>query len=374
MPAPHLSNPQGVAPTSAVEPAIFTIGYGTRTLPEFLGLLLAEGILYLIDVRSQPFSRVQPEFTGRALASECKRAGIHYLFMGDTLGGRPNDPAAYSDGKVDYSKRRESAEFQGGLSRLLTAWDQGLKVALLCAEKKPEECHRAKLIGQALAERGIPVLHIDEKGALASQQAVMARATGGYVESLFGEEFLSLQSRRTYEVPAAEPVEPDRGSIPELIVTIGAYGFDEAGFLQALTDCRVDTFCDLRGRRGMRGSAYAFANSQRLQGALGRLGIRYRHLEELAPTPDIRALQKQDDEQAGVRKREREELSPDFARAYQAAHLAGRAPEWFLAAIGPSARRVALFCVERAPVACHRSLVAGWLSQALGVPVRDLVP
>ncbi len=87
------------------------------------------------------------------------------------------------------------------------------------------------------------------------------------------------------------------------IVTIGAYGFDKESFFQALLDAKVDIFCDLRMRRGMRGSTYAFANSSSLQKRLGELGIQYLYLKDLAPDHEIRAKQKQEDEKLGVAKR-----------------------------------------------------------------------
>ena len=90
------------------------------------------------------------------------------------------------------------------------------------------------------------------------------------------------------EVPAAQN---NTRQLPA-IVTIGVYGFDETTFFQALREAGVDTFCDIRRRRGVRGTRYAFANSRRLQKRLSELGIQYRHLLELAPTAEIRERQK----------------------------------------------------------------------------------
>jgi hypothetical protein len=87
------------------------------------------------------------------------------------------------------------------------------------------------------------------------------------------------------------------------IVTIGVYGFNEAGFFKALLDAKVDTFCDIRLRRGMRGSQYAFVNSVRLQNKLAELGIRYFHLKQLAPSQNIRDRQKEEDDIMGIGKR-----------------------------------------------------------------------
>lgn len=158
------------------------------------------------------------------------------------------------------------------------------------------------------------------------------------------------------------------------LLTIGVYGFDETGFFSALTKAGVDTFCDIRRRRGVRGSTYAFVNSSRLQHRLAELGIRYVHMLDLAPSQATRDLQKQDDALHGIGKRTRTELSPAFVRAYESECLSGFDAMQFLEALGAEARTVVLFCVERDPEACHRSIVAARLGENLGVPVEHLKP
>jgi uncharacterized protein (DUF488 family) len=160
---------------------------------------------------------------------------------------------------------------------------------------------------------------------------------------------------------------------PEFI-TIGVYGFDEEDFFQAIQDAGVTTFCDIRQRRGLRGSAYAFANSQRLQARLAELGIRYIHRKDLAPTPEVRARQKAADKRDKVAKRQRTTLGPAFIDAYREEVLAGFDSRQFVDDLGPDAGVVVLFCVEREPAACHRSLVAERLEADLGVEVRHLTP
>lgn len=158
------------------------------------------------------------------------------------------------------------------------------------------------------------------------------------------------------------------------LVTIGAFGFDEPAFFHALKAASVDVFCDLRRRRGVRGRAYVFVNARRLQARLEAAGIRYLHLLDLAPSDGTRALQRAADRVRGETKRARAALSESFVRAYEAECLAGLDPAGFIERIGPSARVVALFCVEREPGACHRSLAARRLAAALGLPVEDLRP
>ncbi len=101
------------------------------------------------------------------------------------------------------------------------------------------------------------------------------------------------------------------------IVTIGVYGFDKDSFFEALLNANIDTFCDIRLRRGMRGSTYSFANSESLQRCLREMGIRYVHVKDLAPNQEIRKKQKQEDEKLGIAKRSRKGLGQEFIQAYE---------------------------------------------------------
>lgn len=158
------------------------------------------------------------------------------------------------------------------------------------------------------------------------------------------------------------------------IVTIGAYGYSEASFFGALQAAEVDTFCDVRRRRGMRGPAYAFANSNRLQQVLQRIGIRYLHLIELAPTMPVRELQRAADRESMMSKKERRSLSPNFKEAYTRQCLESWDSHHFLTSLPAQTRVIAIFCVERDPEACHRSLVADRLAAECGTAVEHLYP
>lgn len=177
---------------------IFTIGYGARDIETFLEVLKQYRIDYLIDVRSKPYSRYKPEFSKRPLEQHLTGSQIHYVFMGDALGGQPDDPSCYDEaGKVDYHQCRRRPLFLTGIERLRKAHDQQLRVALMCSEGKPETCHRAKLIGEVLQKEGIEVRHIDEKDDLLSHTQVMLRVVKGQ-PSLFGDEFFKHTSRKAY--------------------------------------------------------------------------------------------------------------------------------------------------------------------------------
>jgi uncharacterized protein (DUF488 family) len=158
---------------------IYTIGYGNRSIEEFLALLQRYQIEYVVDVRSQPYSRYSPAFSKKNLALHLQEPHINYLFMGDVLGGRPLDATCYVDGKVDYSRVSTKAFYLQGIQRLRIAWEKQLRIVLLCAEAKPQECHRSKLIGNTLAEQHITVAHIDETGECKTQQEVNQVLLGG---------------------------------------------------------------------------------------------------------------------------------------------------------------------------------------------------
>jgi uncharacterized protein (DUF488 family) len=154
--------------------------------------------------------------------------------------------------------------------------------------------------------------------------------------------------------------------------TIGVYGFDGPGFIRALQDAGVGLVLDVRQRRGVRGSKYAWANAKRLQAALAEAGIGYSHLPELAPTTAMRRLQYEEDARRGEGKRSRTVLAPEYARRYTEEILDRVDLEPVVRFVGGN--RAALLCVERDPEACHRSLIAARLESEIGASVRHLSP
>jgi uncharacterized protein (DUF488 family) len=157
------------------------------------------------------------------------------------------------------------------------------------------------------------------------------------------------------------------------VATIGVYGFTGETFVEALRQARVGTLIDVRQRRGVRGSDYAWANSQRLQKALAEAGIEYRHHKELAPTTELRRLQYEEDARLGAGKRSRVELAREYRERYLEEILEKVDLSAFLAEL-PADTTSALLCVERDPEACHRSLIADRLAAEHGVPVVHLTP
>ena len=174
---------------------VFTIGHGTHTREALLEHLTRSQVLYVVDVRSAPYSRFQPEFSREPLEQFLNGNGVHYVFMGDLLGGRPQDEDCYTDGRVDYAKTRSKDFFIQGIARLKKAYEQGLQICLLCSEGQPSQCHRAKLVAPALADEGIEVTHLLPDGSRRTQAEVIAQVTGGQ-GSLFAEHFVSRKSYR----------------------------------------------------------------------------------------------------------------------------------------------------------------------------------
>jgi uncharacterized protein (DUF488 family) len=200
-------NQESTVPSGSASQApltLFTIGYGSRSLDQLIATLKSNGIEFLLDVRSSPYSKFKPEFSKEVLQLRLERAQIRYLFMGDTLGGQPKEPACHTDGKVDYDKVRAQPFFKEGIARLLKAFEQRRPVALMCSEGRPEQCHRSKLIGEELAAAGIPVAHIDEDGTRLTQTQVIDRLTKGQMD-LFGQT--SFTSRKRYGPREGEETE-----------------------------------------------------------------------------------------------------------------------------------------------------------------------
>ena len=145
--------------------AIYTIGHSNHAAVRFIDLLQGAGIECVADVRSTPFSRRNPQFSRKALTASLEHAGIEYWFLGDALGARPKDPDCYEDGKVSYARIAATAAFQDAIDQLVDRSDS-TRIALMCAEKEPLDCHRTILVARALARCGVDVLHILADGRI----------------------------------------------------------------------------------------------------------------------------------------------------------------------------------------------------------------
>lgn len=150
---------------------LVSIGHSNHSLQQVLDLLTAADVTAVADVRSQPYSRRVPQFNANTLRDDLKAAGLAYVPMGDTLGGRTTDPRLLTDNVPDYEKMARVPAFQAGIRRLLDGASR-YTVAILCRERHPLECHRCRLVGRALLKAGADIQHILPDGDRTSQSTI----------------------------------------------------------------------------------------------------------------------------------------------------------------------------------------------------------
>jgi len=193
--------------------AIFTVGHSTHSMDAFLALLARHGITAVADVRSVPASRFTPQFNQRSLHTSLDQAGVGYVFLGRELGARPEDRSCYRDGQVQFERLAQRPTFSVGIQRLLKG-SQAERIAVLCTEQEPLDCHRTILVSEMLAGTGASVVHIHGDGRLESHDDAIDRlmvAFGLDQPDLFRDESqrraeaLSRQERRIAYVDQAEP-------------------------------------------------------------------------------------------------------------------------------------------------------------------------
>ena len=160
-----------------MQQALFTIGHSTHALEVFLELLRRHRISAVADIRSSPYSRYCPHFGKDALAGSLGDSGVKYVFLGRELGGRSDDPSCYENGRVRYSRLARRPEFRDGIERLRKGAPEH-RIALMCAEREPLECHRTILVSPVLEKEGLSIGHIHADGRLESHADAMERLPG----------------------------------------------------------------------------------------------------------------------------------------------------------------------------------------------------
>jgi uncharacterized protein (DUF488 family) len=202
-----------------MQPTVFTIGHSTHTSERFIALLQLHEITAVGDVRSKPYSRTNPQFNREELKRHLKEARIAYVFLGNELGARSDDPSCYERGRVQYDRLAMTEQFKRGLDRV----QEGMKkhrLVLMCAEKEPLECHRTVLVARHLSALGIPIHHILADGRLESQAEVLNRLVRQLSlpesdmfrshEDIVMDAYKIQESRIAYTVPEPEPSAPPR--------------------------------------------------------------------------------------------------------------------------------------------------------------------
>jgi uncharacterized protein (DUF488 family) len=174
--------------------SVYTIGHSNHEERVFLGLLVEHGIELLVDVRSAPYSRYSPHFNRESIGHALSSAGINYAFAGNHLGGRPKDPSCYRNGVipppqadylklVDYPTVATKPWYLQAIEQLIQLADEQ-RVAVMCSEEDPQQCHRHHLIAQTLLERGIEVVHIRKSGHSELAESLAEDAPGMVQASL----------------------------------------------------------------------------------------------------------------------------------------------------------------------------------------------
>lgn len=147
------------------ETVVWTIGHSTHSFEKFLSLVCAAGITAIADVRSSPYSRYLTHFNKDHFRERLSSFGIAYSFLGKELGGRPENNNFYCDGVADYDRMANSSNFQTGLKRVVEG-AQRYRIALMCSEHDPLDCHRCLLVGRALVRTGVKIKHIASNGII----------------------------------------------------------------------------------------------------------------------------------------------------------------------------------------------------------------
>jgi len=144
---------------------VFTIGHSNLEIGKFVTLLKQHRIQAIADVRSSPYSQYNPQFNRESLQRVLQEHNVTYVFLGEELGARRSERECYLEGRADYELISQTPAFKRGIKRL----NQGatnLRIALMCAEKDPIDCHRCILVSPHLRQQGLQVLHILPDGSL----------------------------------------------------------------------------------------------------------------------------------------------------------------------------------------------------------------
>lgn len=197
---------------------VLTIGHSAHSWERFISLLRCANVTAIADVRTSPYSRHYPHFNRDNLRDELRANGISYVFLGKELGGRPSERKFYCEGIADYERMAQTSEFSTGLDRVIEGAKK-FRIALMCSERDPLDCHRCLLVGRALAQRGVRVRHVLDDGRIASHSEVedkLLEISGRNADDFFAprsERLAAAYRERARKVAFAEPQPDPRGPI-----------------------------------------------------------------------------------------------------------------------------------------------------------------
>lgn len=350
-------------PTWVGGPGILSIGHSTHPIDVFMGLLRQNRIEVVADVRSLPYSRFNPQYNRERLRRELLAAGIQYDFLGSELGGRPDGEEFYdSDGHVLYGRMAESGSFRAGLERL-TQRAEFSRVAMMCSEEDPADCHRYLLITGVLDLKGLRVGHIrckglEEDGQIGSttEHSDQVRnfriwEDGRYEQrDLFGQ--LVVSPWRSFK-PVPRLDRSPQSSIAETSLDIYTIGFTRTSaeeFFTKLQDNRIERLVDVRVNNTSQ--LAGFAKREDLRYFLRVLvGVDYVHEPLLAPTKELLKAYRGGEKAWDV-------YESDFLDLMSERSVEKEIPQALF-----TERRVALLCSEPTAERCHRRLVVEYLDR-----------
>lgn len=187
--------------------SVFTVGHSNVPLADFVALLGRHAVEVVVDVRSAPYSRYVPHFNRPALEPALRAAGIEYQYLGQELGGRPADRGFYdADGHVRYDAIAATPRFLDGIERVLAGLLKR-RVALMCNEENPAECHRRLLVGRVLAGRGVTVQHIRGDGRV-QPESELAGVGSEPAAGQLNLEFVAREKPEWKSTRSASPARP----------------------------------------------------------------------------------------------------------------------------------------------------------------------
>lgn len=153
---------------------LFTVGHSKHSAGAFVALLKKHDITAIADVRSDPYSKFNPQFNRESIQNVLGEHTISYVFLGQELGARRDERECYVDGKARYDLIAKTPAFARGLERIRNGM-RTHRVALMCAERDPVTCHRMILVTRHLRSASSAISHIREDGTAEPSHQAEAR-------------------------------------------------------------------------------------------------------------------------------------------------------------------------------------------------------
>ena len=165
-----------------MQKTLYSVGHSNQTLEEFLALIMVYGINCIVDVRSVPASKYSPQFNRENLNSFLLINNVNYLHFGVEFGARRTDSIG-ENGQVDFELAAKTPSFTSGVLRILRGQERGYRIAFMCSEADPLECHRFALVSRYFYDNGVDVQHILKDAKLASHKLLEKEMIKTYMQS-----------------------------------------------------------------------------------------------------------------------------------------------------------------------------------------------